>query len=310
MLLESRLIQRNGFVMVDISNGICAYLQGGLGNQLFILATALEQSHRLGCPLYIDVSTYAKGKQAHPLNLNIFDLPGTLIDADSPWRDLDPRIPAPARRLIPKVSGLKVYREKSFSYSPTIHSITPGTTIYGYFQSAKYFPKVGGLIADMLETVPLPAKDSTTIEKLASTDFTTLHIRRGDYVSNPKATAHHGIAELEYFKRGNDLLNTLGQRGERLVFTDSPELVKSELGNTNPFKVSGNHQTLSEAGTLLAMSKASSFVMSNSTFSWWAAWLMNRRNGGFVISPRPWFKTGQAAEDLLSPEWITLDARN
>ena len=34
----------------DISDGICAYLQGGLGNQLFILAAAWEQAERLDCP--------------------------------------------------------------------------------------------------------------------------------------------------------------------------------------------------------------------------------------------------------------------
>jgi len=51
-------------------------------------------------------------------------------------------------------------------------------------------------------------------------------------------------------------------------------------------------------------------IMSNSSFSWWAAWMMDRGTGGYVIAPRPWFGDDTAASDLLLPNWITLDARS
>jgi hypothetical protein len=63
--------------------------------------------------------------------------------------------------------------------------------------------------------------------------------------------------------------------------------------------------------TLKAMATGTSMIMSNSSFSWWAAMLMRSRPGhdGLVVAPRPWTASGESRADMLEPDWITLDAR-
>jgi len=53
-------------------------------------------------------------------------------------------------------------------------------------------------------------------------------------------------------------------------------------------------------------------IMSNSSFSWWAALLMRSQSGqqdSLVIAPRPWTASGESRADMLEADWITLDAR-
>jgi hypothetical protein len=61
--------------------------------------------------------------------------------------------------------------------------------------------------------------------------------------------------------------------------------------------------------TLILMSMASGHVISNSTFSWWGAYLghIKKRNGN-VIAPNPWFKNMVPPDKLIPRDWTLLDA--
>ncbi len=63
--------------------------------------------------------------------------------------------------------------------------------------------------------------------------------------------------------------------------------------------------------TLKAMAAGTAMIMSNSSFSWWAATLMAHQGSvpPTIIGPRPWTASGTAKADLFEPEWISLDAR-
>ena len=67
---------------------------------------------------------------------------------------------------------------------------------------------------------------------------------------------------------------------------------------------------LGTIATIKAMAAGTAMIMSNSSFSWWAATLMRSRHpGALVVAPRPWTGAGDSRADLLEPDWITLDAR-
>lgn len=290
---------------MKIDDGVCAYLTGGLGNQLFVLAAAWEQAERLGCPLYIDASKYTKG-DPRSFELGALNLPGSVIASESPWLDLGSR----ARRfgLAKRTRKLHVYRETSFGYSSDINKIVPGTTIFGYFQSPRYFEGIADRVADLIMSCAATAEEQRIIHDLTSRGWATIHVRRGDYLS-AHTQAVHGVTSSHYFERGLGVIRRISSIDQAIVFSDEPDVAQNELGYLANVEFFTENSALTSLNTIRAMSLGSGMVMSNSSFSWWAAWLMARRGQHTIISPRPWMANGESAADLLCADWLTLDAR-
>lgn len=298
----------------DISDGVCAYLQGGLGNQLFIYAAAFSEAKRLDCELYVDISKYTK---RDPLDrhketprkpeLISLGLPGIVIDENSPWSGNSPRRPPLLRVPGSGSRKLNVFAERQASYNAAVESIRIGTTLYGYFQSYKYFQTVGDELHNLLLGSNITNPDQAAIDALEGKQNVHAHVRRGDYV-DPVVAAHHGIASADYFARSQKLLKELQGQTALSVFTDSPSLVQQEFGRMHDYSIFDDSE-LTTFGAIRALSQGSALIMSNSSFSWWAAWLMTRNSSKPIIAPRPWQNNGSAAADLLLPDWLTLDSR-
>ncbi|HWL00862.1 MAG TPA: alpha-1,2-fucosyltransferase [Microbacteriaceae bacterium] len=297
----------------DIRDGITAYLQGGIGNQLFILAAAWAQARRLDVPLYIDASRFIapdpleRPETRHPFTLQRYTLPGVVLEETSPWYRNSPRRPVPIRVPGRGSWRLPVHRYTGLGYDERIEQVRPGTTLLGYFQSPRYFERVADDMADMMTGVLPSASESPILARIDEDPRATLHVRRGDYL-DAATRRHHGLAEPQYFERSVELLQALGRWTGGRVYSDSPDIVTDELSTIPDLEFVRDSRALDEPTTLLAMSTGTAFVMSNSSFSWWAAWLMSRRTDAPVIAPRPWVASGAAAADLLDPAWITLGA--
>lgn len=305
----------------DISDGICAYLQGGFGNQLFILAAAWEQAERLQCPLYVDTSRFLVGDRLEQalarvpetswgFGLSDIAFPGTVLREDSPWYGNSPRRPAAIRRPGRRSQRLRVYRQPTLNYHDDVNQVSPGTTLLGYFQSWRYFESVADQVAAALTDAAVSDDESRVLASFDDVDAITAHVRRGDYLTT-HASQHHGLAGPDYFLRALVLLRELrGPIAKVRVFSDSPEIVRTELAEAPGLEFVEDTSALGNLATVRAMSRASAFAMSNSSFSWWAAWLMSRRDPNApVVAPRPWQADGQSGHDLLLPTWLTLDAR-
>lgn len=290
---------------MTIDDGVCAYLTGGLGNQLFVLAAAWEQAERLGCPLYIDASKYVTG-DLRTFDLGSLTLPGEVISHESPWLHVSRR--SRALSFLRRTKGLLTYREESFGYSAEINKIVPGTTIFGYFQSPRYFEGIADRIADLIMSSPATAAERSIMETLATNRHATVHVRRGDYLT-AHTMAVHGVTSSDYFKRGLGLIGKISSVDQAIAFSDEPDVARSDLGHLENVKFFTQNSELSGLNTLKAMSTGHGMVMSNSSFSWWAAWLMSRRGSHTIIAPRPWMSSGESAADLLGADWLTLDAR-
>lgn len=295
----------------DISDGICGYVAGGLGNQLFILAAAWQQATRLGAPLYLDTSFHtAPGTRPYELD-TLAELPATVMAADSPWRSrritklrVIP-VPLPRRPL-----RRRLYFERDGArYDRGINAIRTGTTLFGYFQSPLYFPDVAAGMEALITGAPETPAEREILDRVRADPRVGVHLRRGDYLD--AAEDRRVISSTDYAIRSRDLLRRLGVEQPLRIFSDSPELVREELGGDGAdIEIFDDGGVLSSVNTLKAMSAGPAFVMSNSTFSWWAAWLMARRDPATtVIAPRPWDESGSAKADLLDPSWISLDTR-
>lgn len=297
---------------MNIQDGVCAYVGGGLGNQLFILAAAWSQAARLDSPLYLDTS-FSTVRGTRPFELDTLgELPGTVLGEDSPWRSIRvspmrvlplPRLRHPVRRPI--------FRERDGArYDPSVERIRPGTTMFGYFQSPKYFERVATGMKDLLLEAPLTPDESHRLEEYRQDPRVSVHLRRGDYLDAP--VEQRVLATSSYTARALRLLKRLGVEAPLRVFSDSPELVRMELRDLDAnIEIVADPHAMGPVATIRSMADAPALVMANSTFSWWAAWLLRQLHGpeAVVISPRPWDHTGTAKADLLEPDWLTLDVR-
>lgn len=300
---------------IDISDGVCAYLQGGLGNQLFILAAAWRQARRLDCPLYVDRSRFIRldrleigYETARPFDLAELDLPGVMLAEDSPWFVNSPRRPVVIRRPGRRSHALRVFREPA-SGGPRLidDAVRPGTTLLGYFQSPAYFDDIAADVRALIEGAAITDTDRAEIAAITSDPRITVHLRRGDYM-RPEVAAHHGLVSTVYVERALDLVARLtGDRRAR-VFSDSPDIAANEVGNIDGIEII-DPERLSTLATIIAMSKATGFVMSNSSFSWWASYLLHTRDATApIVAPRPWLASGDTAATLLPAAWLTLGA--
>jgi hypothetical protein len=280
-----------------------------LGNQLFMLAAGWEQAVRLGCPLYLDGSAFEVNKN-FAYGLDVLDVPAEhLAPAQSPWRTV--RVPGGRHWPLPRRTPGRIYLERSVAhFCPKIFQVRPGTTLVGYFQSPRYFPGIRRSLIDSLWRAPESSVETELIASFRARPAITLHLRRGDYLSG--ASQKVFLATAAYARRAIDTMRRAGYQQQVRVFTDSTDLVREELHGTDGVEFVDNDVPLGAAATLKAMAVGIAMIMSNSTFSWWAATLMRSRPEAedcLVIAPRPWTASGESRADLLEPDWITLDAR-
>ena len=273
---------------------------GGFGHQLFIYATALHQARRLKSNLVLDVTHYQQ-RSDFACELGSFAHSGVFDEAAPAAR------PAKRRWRGGAAPADRAFTEQSFAYDPRIDEIATGTTLTGYFQSWRYFEQDRELIVEQLHTPSsaTPWLDAWTA-RLRGQAPICLHVRRGDYTAAATA-AVHGLSTPDYFERSVRLLRGLGHDGPLVLFSDDPGAASVELAGLGQLLVVDNTGTPYE--TLRLMSLGEALVMSNSSFSWWAAWLGEKPDRP-VIAPRPWFNdTSLDTRDLLMPGWLTLERR-
>ncbi len=119
--------------------------------------------------------------------------------------------------------------------------------------------------------------------------YQSCHVRRGDY---RKIKEEYGLLNLNYYKKNmrSNLDCVIASDERKLQEEFSQEQIKYEL-------ISNDNFTTWETFSILSGSKH--FIMGNSTYSWWAGFIVSMK-GGSVIAPKPWFKAKNVGENYLS----------
>jgi hypothetical protein len=170
--------------------------------------------------------------------------------------------------------------ERQFNFDQELFDKCPDNVVLqGYFQTEKYFKHIEDEIRKdftFKDAILNPCK-----EMIWQLDFPiALHVRRTDYVIN---SANHPPCTLEYYENA---LNYFDDDRQVVVFSDDPAWCKEQdLFGGDRFMISENEDNRLD---LCLMSLCSDFIIANSTFSWWGAWLSDVKDKK-VIAPRQWF---------------------
>lgn len=286
---------------------IVARIIGGLGNQMFEYAMARAISLRVNVDFKLDVSGFDDyGLRTYDLDCfqvvqNIAKQREYIIGEPQSWKGR-------LKKWLGISTQLEYYKEESTVFDANAYALNNNVYLDGYWQSARYFSDAEEQIrADFKFKTPPDTLNQACLDHIKAVDAVAVHIRRGDYVSNPEANAVHGLCDLDYYQRAAEFIraNTSSGQLHFFVFSDDPAWVREnlDLGGNATF-VSHNNESNSYEDMRL-MSACRHNIIANSSFSWWGAWL-NPSPEKIVIAPKQWFRSQHDATDLIPPEWIRL----
>ncbi len=184
------------------------------------------------------------------------------------------------------------FNEKLFNNFPK-----QNINLHGFFQSEKWFKHAEAEVREAFTFKPEYLEVAEEMRKQLSGEIIAIHVRRTDYLTNP----NHEALGLDYYEKA---LAELPEEARAIVFTDDPEWAKEqEIFPDERFFVSETDCAYTD---MALMSMCDYHIISNSTFSWWGAWLSDSKQ---VIAPKDWFGAplgGNDLSDLYCEGWKVL----
>lgn len=182
----------------------------------------------------------------------------------------------------------------------------------GYWNSEKYFKHIREKLNTLFDiTKPQSPKNREINKLILSTDSICLHVRRGDYISNPNANNILGVLlgeeGLTYYKNGINYITSKVSNPTFFIFSDDIKWAKDNL--TIPKKYQSIFVDINDSNEewedMRLMKQCKHFIIANSTFSWWSAWLGSAPDK-IVVCPKQWFTSSQLNPDINCDSWIKL----
>jgi hypothetical protein len=292
---------------------ITSHIIGGLGNQMFQYAAGRSLALRHGCEVQLDTSDFAGYSLHQGFELaTVFGIDCRQTDRETRDRLLGWRRYGLARRLLKRWPSLQVghpliVREPHFHYWLGWELLNSPAYLSGYWQSERYFSDCADQIRqDFQFRKLLDPRSLEMAEEIQAGVSVSLHVRRGDYASDPKTTAVHGLCEAPYYARAIEYLSDRLGPMRLFVFSDDIEWARANLPlDAHPHTFVNHNKGADSWRDMRLMSLCQHHVIANSSFSWWGAWL-NPSTEKTVIAPAQWFARLVDTRDLIPPQWVRL----
>ncbi len=292
-------------------------LYGGLGNQLFQFATALSLAKKNHARVFLDLSWFDKdhlsaGETPRAYALGVYDLGGDVLIKNNrrkaSHKQLTRYIDTVVRRVKKYINvGIPHFYEKSMKFHPNLIQSELPIWLDGYWQSYKYFEDIKPALREMIAFSRNMNSTMQAIYKdILVKDAICIHVRRGDYVTNPSAAQFHGLRDLSYYYSGINLVIKNLINPHAFIFSDDPLWVRSNFKLQIPSTIVDINGPDEAHQDLWLMAACKHFIIANSSLSWWGAWLSDQSDK-IVVAPNQWFLNGQmSTEDLIPDQWIRI----
>lgn len=293
---------------------IITKLIGGLGNQMFQYAAGLAMARRNDLPLRLDVSALRRYRkhQGYQFDTIFTGEFRTATTADL-FRMLGLRMRAASRGKVEIAPWRHPHPDGRHLFQPT-HDYWPGFAeakgpcyLSGYWQSERYFDAVEREVREHFRFRDAPAGDCAHVaQAIGEGESVSIHIRRGDYVSDPAVRAFHGVCGWDYYDRAIARMAKDIPKARFFAFSDEPEVARRRFAGDDRIAVIDINRGRSNYLDMMLMSLCRNHIIANSTFSWWAAWLCDNADKR-VIAPKNWFAgAADTIEDIYCQGWLRL----
>lgn len=278
---------------------IAVKLMGGLGNQMFQYALGRKISLEQNATLKLDLSFLSRRDMGPKFVYRDYDLDIFTIEPDLELTD--------------SAKTLTIH-QPYFHYAPEIVTVAKnilrsGKTVVleGYWQTPKYFePYEQQLRSDFeFRNKVKEAKEFHILELLGlieSSNSVMVNIRRTDYLN----TNFHGVMGVEYVNQASQIISEKVQNSKHFVFSDDVEWCKANIHLPNSAFIDHSYAGKKFEYYMQLMKACKHFIIPNSTFAWWTAWL-NTSPEKIVIAPKKWFNDPTLnTTDLIPSDWILI----
>lgn len=292
---------------------IVVKLIGGLGNQMFQYAAGFVLAQKYKVSLKMDVQFLLdriKRYYRHTHRdyaMDVFSISGEIASHDDISKFVYPRrgnkyIYQVLKRLYGERS---VYKEDSLETDKAFFDIPDNAYLDGYWQNYKYI--VGSercLKKEFVFKDSLPDSHKLIAERMQLKRSVCVVVRRGDYVGHPTLD----IIDAAFYAKAMSFLSSRMEDLLFFVFSDDIGWCKENIGcqGCDIFFVDQKYTGPKAGYYLQLMSLCKHYIVPNSTYAWWGAWLGSYRDK-VVVTSGVWYK-GQKEErnSILPNEWIIL----
>jgi len=170
------------------------------------------------------------------------------------------------------------------SFDIKLRNTPDNSYVQGYFADEKYFEGIEDvLLDDFTLKIPLVQVNLRLIEKMREVNSVSLHVRRGDYLTN-KTNIPQFIG-TQYYLDSIQQIQKKVVNPYYFVFSDDISWCKVQFKNLENVTFVDHNTAKSSYKDLILMSKCRHNIVANSTFSWWGAWL-NKNKEKIRIFPK------------------------
>jgi hypothetical protein len=286
---------------------IITKLNGGLGNQIFQYSVARHLAILNNTNLFFDIDLLSgeSTQNCRSFELEVFNIAGEVLDREKHFSEEISRTG--------NGQFVQVHEKEVFHFDESILKLRGNINLEGYWQSEKYFSGIRDtLLLEFIIKEQINKKNKKILDLINKCNSVCFHVRRGDYVTNPHTFSNHGLCSLKYYENATSLIVRNVQNPQFFIFSDDPAWCKLNLTFVSPSHVIDINPPNKGYLDLILMTYCKHFIIANSSFSWWGAWLSDNKNK-IVIAPKQWFKKenkwNDYTKDLLPNDWIQIDSQ-
>jgi hypothetical protein len=277
-------------------------MSGGIGNQLFQYATALNIARKNSFPLLLDISSYSK-ISPRQFCLNEFINPVSIVS-----KSLTKTLVEPQNFFLNSLSKFigweklpKIIESKK-GYDSFIDNIDFACYLKGSFISYKYFESFNNEFIESLtfnEFSKITAINS--LEHLMGKNIICVSIRRGDFLNYKTLN----VCGKTYYDRCIEKARLLIKNPTFIFFSDDINWVKNNFVSFD-FEF-WDIKNYSLNMKLYAMTLCNHYIISNSSYSWWGAWLNTNSNKLVFCPAKVELDDSFPVNDYYLPGWIHVN---
>jgi hypothetical protein len=277
-------------------------LTGGLGNQMFQFAAGYAVARRNNVELSLDLRRFNRRPLHNGFELQkVFDIFSKVDFLNKPlnYKFIN------FKEVLNKIDKtFHSFEEPHFHYTPKILGIPKHSILNGYWQSELYFKDYTHEIKKIFSFKKLDKKNSLVANDINQNNSISIHVRRGDYLL--KENNNHYVDLMKYYLKAIEESSKFFNNPKYFIFTDDTLWVTKNLILNYPYTIVDVNNGVNSFFDMYLMSICKSNIISNSSFSWWGAWLNNKKDK-IVFAPKHWFNDNSiCTSDLTPSSWNIL----